>query len=69
MIDYRDLAADEYGAGSCVAETKDGFRILRMVPGFSIEGPGRFRAYANGWSEAVAMIRVEREASRAIRRA
>ena len=42
--------------------TPDGFRIVRLSPGFAVER-GTFRKVVGGWREAVAVVRVEREAA------
>ena len=51
------------------AKTPDGFIIRRLMPGFSIyRGRERIAGYVPDWGTAVATVRVEREARRAVRR-
>ena len=49
--------------------TKDGYVIYRRMPGFSIRKGRRHVADTDSWTEAVASVRVDREANRAIRAA
>lgn len=51
-----------------VAKTKDGYIVRAYKPGFRVFKGKRMIASTAFWTEAVAVVRVEREANRAIRR-
>ena len=54
--------------GTVAAKTKDGFIIRRLMPGFAVyRGRQTIAAHVPTWTAAVATVRVEREARRAIR--
>lgn len=54
--------------GTVAAQTTDGFTIRRSMPGFSItRGRRTIAAHVPTWTAAVATVRAEREAARAIR--
>ena len=58
--------SDDYG--TIAAKTPDGFIVRRLMPGFSIEHGKRTIAWhVPTWTAAVATVRVEREARRALR--
>lgn len=55
-------------SGTVAAKTPDGFIIRRLRPGFTVEhGKRTITSYVPTWTAAVATVRVEREARRAIR--
>ena len=62
-----DMTSDDY-RGTVAAKTKDGYAIIRRMPGFEVRKGDRHVAFTNYWTEAVAVVKVEREAAQVRKR-
>ena len=51
---------EEY-RGSLAGETRDGYRVIRTMPGFDIFRKGKFVCHVEGWMHVPGAIRADRD--------